>query len=1081
MNAASHAVHRATGILKIVLIYAGLGALWIVASDWAVAQLFRDPELNQLAGTLKGWLYVVLTSLLLFYLLQRMHEPSAEIADDQPSIARDGLRRGLALTLLAIVVVTGTPIAVIYQQEKQGVIAELELIADFHDGLIERLLRDELEPQAEWQARTAALYAEFGELFHRVRARNPAIDLVLVRRDGDEALFLTPPQSAGNAHVQRRFSLREPEHLAGKVARGELADGQVGTGLDYRGVAVLGLVKQIVGTDWYLISKVDRAYIYRQCAPSVTGIAFAGLLATLIALAAALLYRQRQQMRMAQREHDLQSQNLRSLELLRAITESSSDAIYAKDLDGRYLVFNAEVVRFTGRMPDAIHGADDFALFPPEQAAALRDVDRRVIAELNVQTVEEVLTTVDGLRTFLSTCGPLFDDSGQLFGTFGISRDITELKQVNDAIGLQNAALEKIAGSGSIAAIVEGIAGLIHQSYPSIAVAITQADAHGRQLRLLASAGLPAAARTLLAEMPVGEGEGASGTAAALGSALPVWDIESDSCCIDYRALSTEHGLRSWWSTPMLDNEDRVLGTLDFLVDRHFDPSADQRRRIDTLAHALALAFMRERSEESIRQLSLAVEQSPESIVITNLKGDIEYVNETFVRVSGYSREELIGSNSRMLQSGHTPPGNYVDLWMALRQGNTWKGEFYNRRKDGIEYVEFALVAPIRQPDGRITHYVAVKEDITEKKRIGIELDTYRHHLEDLVESRTKLLVEAQARAEAASRAKGAFLANMSHEIRTPMNAVIGLTELMLRDNPTSVQAERLHQLQTSAQHLLTLINDVLDLSKIESGRMQLERTDFHLGSMIDYVRSIIDQQLRASGLAFHVDTDGAPDWLRGDPTRLKQALLNYVSNAIKFTRRGSVTVRVRVAEQSDVSVLLRFEVIDTGIGIAPDIVERLFRSFEQSDPSTTRRYGGTGLGLAITRNLAHLMGGEAGVESVPEQGSRFWFTARVEIAAMRDAHPDPAPMAEVASDSIAADDENAHGVDPQRLRAVCARLRRLLEVGDMEANALVRTETALLRAAMGASAQQFFNDIDNFDYEPALTKLRRLCAESLA
>ena len=506
-----------------------------------------------------------------------------------------------------------------------------------------------------------------------------------------------------------------------------------------------------------------------------------------------------------------------------------------------------------------------------------------------------------------------------------------------------------------------------------------QVEENGRQLHLVAAAGLPEGARQLLQEMAVGEGEGACGTAAALRGPLPVWDIAVDPCCLDYRALCEQFGLRSWWSTPILDNDDRVLGTLGLFIDGYFDPTAEQQARVDTLTQTLSLAFMRERDEESIRKLSLAVEQSPESIVITNLKGDIEYVNETSVRVSGYSREELIGANSRMLQSGHTPPGNYAELWTALRQGHTWKGEFYNRRKDGSEYIEFALVAPIRQPDGRITHYVAVKEDITEKKRIGIELDTYRHHLETVVESRTQLLLDAQHRAEAASKAKSVFLANMSHEIRTPMNAVIGLAELLRRDNPTALQAERLQQLEVSAQHLLAIINDVLDISKIEAGHMRLETTEFHLQSLIEYVRAIVNQQLLSQGLQFHVDTANVPQWLRGDPTKIKQALLNYVSNAVKFTRAGSVTIRVSLIERQGAQLLLRFDVIDTGIGIEPEHIGRLFRSFEQADASTTRKFGGTGLGLAITRNLARLMGGDAGVVSAPGQGSTFWFTVRVE------------------------------------------------------------------------------------------------------
>ncbi|MDP1653842.1 MAG: PAS domain S-box protein, partial [Rhodocyclaceae bacterium] len=387
----------------------------------------------------------------------------------------------------------------------------------------------------------------------------------------------------------------------------------------------------------------------------------------------------------------------------------------------------------------------------------------------------------------------------------------------------------------------------------------------------------------------------------------------------------------------------------------------------------------RRAAEAQLRKLAQAVEQSPESIVITNVDAEIEYVNEAFVRVTGYGREEVIGQNPRILHTGKTPPEAYVTLWDTLTRGQPWKGEFINQRKDGSEYVEFAIITPIRQPDGRITHYVAVKEDITEKKRIGAELDRHRHHLEDQVLLRTAELVDAKLAAEAASQAKSAFLANMSHEIRTPMNAIIGLTHLMKRAGATPEQAERLDKIDGAGRHLLAIINDILDLSKIEAGRLQLESTDFHLTAILDNIRSLIGEQARGKGLTIEVDPDAVPLWLRGDPTRLRQALLNYAGNAVKFTETGSIALRAKLLDETDDQLTVRFEVQDTGIGIAPDKMSRLFHAFEQADASTTRKYGGTGLGLAITRRLASLMGGEVGADSTPGAGSTFWFTARLQ------------------------------------------------------------------------------------------------------
>jgi len=270
-------------------------------------------------------------------------------------------------------------------------------------------------------------------------------------------------------------------------------------------------------------------------------------------------------------------------------------------------------------------------------------------------------------------------------------------------------------------------------------------------------------------------------------------------------------------------------------------------------------------------------------------------------------------------------------------------------------------------------------------------------------------LTVAKLQAEAANLAKSAFLANMSHEIRTPMNAILGMANLLRRGGVTPRQAERLDKIDTASKHLLGTINDILDLSKIEAGKFVIEEAPVAVDGLLGEVYSIMSERAQAKGLRLTIESEDFPDPLQGDPTRLQQALLNYVSNAIKFTERGSVVLRASRQDEDDASLLVRFEVEDSGIGIASETRPRLFGAFEQADNSTTRKYGGSGLGLAITRRLAEMMGGEAGVESIPGTGSTFWFTARLKKGQGR---PQPAlpPIGVAAAEAESVLRKRHHG-----------------------------------------------------------------------
>jgi PAS domain S-box-containing protein len=329
----------------------------------------------------------------------------------------------------------------------------------------------------------------------------------------------------------------------------------------------------------------------------------------------------------------------------------------------------------------------------------------------------------------------------------------------------------------------------------------------------------------------------------------------------------------------------------------------------------------------------------------------------------------------------------------------------------GVPLVENGVVHMLMGVGNKATDYD--ESDVSELQLIGNDLwAIVRRRRAEVA------LAEAKEAAEAANVAKSAFLANMSHEIRTPMNGILGMASLMRRAGVTPQQKEQLDKIDMAADHLLGIINDILDLSKIEAGKFVLEEAPVVIESLVGNVRSILSERAREKGLTLQLEAEVLPRTLVGDPTRLQQALLNYATNAIKFSDQGSVTIRTRVLEDAADSTLLRFEVADTGIGIPPEALSRLFSAFEQADNSTTRKYGGTGLGLAITRHLAKMMGGEAGAESTPGAGSLFWFTARLQKRAGQE---------QCAAQTSAADAEQTL---QQRFRG-----RRILVVDDEPVN----------------------------------------------
>jgi len=367
-------------------------------------------------------------------------------------------------------------------------------------------------------------------------------------------------------------------------------------------------------------------------------------------------------------------------------------------------------------------------------------------------------------------------------------------------------------------------------------------------------------------------------------------------------------------------------------------------------------------------------------IYIKGLDYNYQYVNRKVRELFGKPMEAIVGHGDEVFFDRATADNLRRNDRRVIEHGERVVEEEINTTAAGdLTSAYLSIKIPLRDDHGQIYALCGISTDITARKEAEAALEHYRQDLEVLVQARTAELAEAKDAAEAASRAKSVFLANMSHEIRTPMNAIIGLTHLLQKELADERLQARLMKIGDSAHHLLNVINDILDLSKIEAGRFALEERVFTPQEVVDQAVGILGESAAAKGLTLSAAIDARlPAQVKGDSVRLGQALLNFVGNAIKFSQHGEVAIRLGLEADEGENIVLRIEVEDQGIGMNAEQQSRLFKAFTQADDSTTRKYGGSGLGLVINRHLAEMMGGQVGVESQEGVGSRFWMTVRL-------------------------------------------------------------------------------------------------------
>ncbi len=635
----------------------------------------------------------------------------------------------------------------------------------------------------------------------------------------------------------------------------------------------------------------------------------------------------------------------------KAIMEVTDDFIYFKD---RNHVFTGASQTLVSITQPAEHWTDllgktDYDVFPEAYADIYYRLEKDVFAGIPVAHEVQEYRRNDGRIGWVDNRKyPIRDAGGEMVGLFGIARDITP------KVLAERALREERDHSRNILETVEAIIVAVDAGG-----CITLINRKGCQVLGYDEADL-IGQDWFATCLPSAE----EGSRARRAFERMLASQRSDSDYFEMPVL-TRYGARrliAWHSRQIRDGSGAIVGGLvagEDITERH--------------QTELALRASEER-------FSCAFHASPIAASIARASdGCFIEVNRNYQRDFGWTPAELIGHSSLELGLWLDEPtrNRWVDALTQAGRVEDWEAPWVH--KNGAHRL-VSISAETTELNGELC-ILAFVVDITEKRLSELLLLDHQAELELEVAERTAQLAEAKEAAEQASHAKSAFLANMSHEIRTPLNAITGMAHLIRRGGLSIQQADRLSKLEGATSHLLAIINDILDLSKIEAGKFHLDEAPFNVNDLLENAASMLRERAVEKGLVFRIESGPPMGAMLGDATRLSQALLNYVGNAIKFTEAGEVVVRVQRQDQNEQGVLVRFEVEDSGIGISPEALARLFSTFEQADKSTTRQYGGTGLGLAISRKLALMMGGDAGVVSEPGYGSTFWFSARLKPA----------------------------------------------------------------------------------------------------
>ncbi|HEY1340881.1 MAG TPA: PAS domain S-box protein, partial [Bryobacteraceae bacterium] len=667
-----------------------------------------------------------------------------------------------------------------------------------------------------------------------------------------------------------------------------------------------------------------------------------------------------------------------------ALLESTNEGLYGIDLEGRCTFLNRAGAKMLGltryevlgrNMHRLIHHShEDRSPYPERECPIMRSFHQGE----HVRIENEVLWRKDG--TFFPaeySASPIFQ-SGVLRGAVVTFLDITARRQQERRILVQHDVSRVMAEATTLAEAMPKILQAIGENLGwelGVLWSVNRRRAVLRAKAFWRASGNGDEFQAVTRELTLPRGAGLPGRVWLEGR--PLWvEKVTDEPNISPVRLKTLGDLDSLLAFPVRSSR-RITGVVEFFAHGLHQPDDELLRTIATLGNQIGEFIERTHSEEELRIRDRAIASSSSGILITDASKEgrpIVYVNPAFERLTGYNAEEAIGKNPKFLQGDDTDPATVAAIHDALALDQEINVVILNYRKDGTAFWNDLTVAPVRDESGAVTHYVGLQNDVTDRKRAEEEL------------------VAAKEAAEVANRAKSQFLANMSHELRTPLNAIIGYSE-MLEEQAEDLElpdlTPDLTKIRNAGKHLLSLINDILDLSKIEAGKMDLYLETFDVAQMVHDVTTTIQPLVDKRGSRLEVRVaEGLPS-MHADLTKVRQSLFNLLSNASKFTQNGQIAVDV-TRDDLEGRPWISIRVRDTGIGMSPEQLGKLFEPFTQADRSTTRKFGGTGLGLAITRRFVQLMGGDIAVESELGKGSTFTIKLPAE-AQTHPAEPEPA------------------------------------------------------------------------------------------